>query len=227
MAKICYNVLRIKTNTVRRGMPRQSGETFSLGDKEIAVKFRGNSHYRNLRGGALSRNAYRSVARGRLLGEWRVILRCPLKLRKDIKMKAQLKILSVISLILLAVIVFVACDSGVPATGKWENAAYRKDAEFGEGAKTVVVKVVVEENEVSFTLRTDEVYLGDALLEHGLIEGEEGEFGIYIKKVNGILADYDIDRTYWGFYKSGEMMMTGVSFAEISDGEQYELVLES
>ena len=141
-------------------------------------------------------------------------------------MKAQLKILSAVSLILLAVIVFVACDSGVSATGKWQDATYRKDAEFGEGAKTVVVKVVVDEQAVSFTLRTDETYLGDALLEHGLIEGEMGEFGIYVKKVNGILADYDVDKTYWGFYKNGEMMMTGVSFAEISDGEQYELVLE-
>ena len=37
-------------------------------DKEIAVKICGNSHYRNLRGGALSRNAYRSAARGRLSG---------------------------------------------------------------------------------------------------------------------------------------------------------------
>ena len=40
-----------------------------LGDKEIAVKIRGNSHYRNLRGGAISRNAYRSAVRGRLLGK--------------------------------------------------------------------------------------------------------------------------------------------------------------
>ena len=141
-------------------------------------------------------------------------------------MKAQLKTLSVISLILLAVIVFVACDSGISATGKWQDATYRKDAEFGKGAKTVFVKVVVEEQTVSFTLHTDKTYLGDALLEHELIEGDMGEFGIYVKKVNGILADYDVDKTYWGFYKNGEMMMTGVSFAEISDGEQYELVLE-
>ena len=110
-------------------------------------------------------------------------------------MKAQLKILSAVSLILLAVIVFVACDSGVSATGKWQDTTYRKDAEFGEGAKTVVVKVVVEEQAVSFTLRTDETYLGDALLEHGLIEGDMGEFGIYVKKVNGLLADYDVDKT--------------------------------
>jgi hypothetical protein len=33
------------------------------------VKIRGNSHYRNLRGGAISRNAYRSAAREMLLGK--------------------------------------------------------------------------------------------------------------------------------------------------------------
>jgi hypothetical protein len=41
----------------------------SLRGKEIAVKIRGNSHYRNLRGGAISRNAYRSAAREMLLGK--------------------------------------------------------------------------------------------------------------------------------------------------------------
>jgi hypothetical protein len=45
------------------------GQKYLLGDKEIAVKIHGNSHYRNLRGGALSRNAYRSAARERLLGK--------------------------------------------------------------------------------------------------------------------------------------------------------------
>ena len=51
----------------------------SFGDKEIAVRIRGNSHYRNLCGGTLSRNAYRSVVRERFLGIRRVLLRCPLK----------------------------------------------------------------------------------------------------------------------------------------------------
>ena len=66
--------------------------------------------------------------------------------------------------------------------------------------------------------------LGDALSEHDLLEGEEGEFGLYVKKVNGILADYDIDKTYWGLYKNGEYLMTGVDTTEIADGEHYELV---
>ena len=39
-----------------------------------------------------------------------------------------------------------------------------------------------------------------------------------------MLADYDVDQTYWGFYQNGEYMMTGVDTTEFADGDQYELV---
>ena len=65
--------------------------------------------------------------------------------------------------------------------------------------------------------------MGDALLEHKLIDGEQSQFGMYIKKVNGIVADYDVDQTYWGFTKAEELMLVGVDSAEIADGEQSEL----
>jgi hypothetical protein len=122
---------------------------------------------------------------------------------------------------------FAACNTNkVDAEGRWADAIYLNDTEFGEGSKTVNVTVKAGDDEITFTIHSDERYLGDALLEHGLIDGDMGEFGIYIKKVNGILADYDNDKTYWGFYKSGEMMMVGVSGAEFADGDSYELVLE-
>ena len=59
-----------------------------------------------------------------------------------------------------------------------------------------------------------------------LIDGENGAYGLYIKLVNGIEADYDKDGTYWAFYKNGEMMMVGVDGAVIADGEHYELIKE-
>lgn len=130
-----------------------------------------------------------------------------------------------ISLVLLALLLllsFVACAT-VEKTGVWENATYRKDKEFGEGATTVTVKVEAEEQSVTFTIHTDKETLGDALLEHDLIAGEESEYGLYVKTVNGMLADYDVDQTYWAFTKGGEMMMVGVDGAEIADGESYEL----
>ena len=142
-------------------------------------------------------------------------------------MKTQSRVLSVVCVLMLVMLVFTACAEKVDASGKWADATYRSDKEFGEGSKTVTVTVKADENEVSFTIHSDKTYLADALLEHSLIEGEDSEFGLYVKKVNGILADYDVDKTYWGFYKNGEMMMVGVSQAEFADGESYELVLES
>ena len=131
----------------------------------------------------------------------------------------------------IAKVITTANDRKIPiavghsvATWTAENAAYTEDTELGEGEKTVVVEVKVEEYSVSFTIHTDKAILGDALFEHALIDGEEGPYGLYIKKVNGITADYDADQSYWAFYQNGEYMMTGVDTTEIIGGEHYELV---
>lgn len=134
----------------------------------------------------------------------------------------QTKRITLVLLALLMILSLVACAT-VEKTGAWENATYRKDKEFGEGAITVTVKVEAEEQSVTFTIHTDEKYLGDALLAHDLIAGEEGPYGLYVKTVNGIVADYDEDQSYWNFTKNGELMMVGVDGAEIADGESYEL----
>jgi len=106
--------------------------------------------------------------------------------------------------------------------GLWANATYLEDTSFGEGAKTVKVKVIVGEQSVTFTIKTDAKTLGEALIAHDLIAGDQGEFGLYIKFVNGIRADYDLDKRYWSFTKNGEYMMTGADMTEIADGECYE-----
>ena len=137
-----------------------------------------------------------------------------------------MKTITKIILMLLAAMMLcgtLAACADVEKTGAWEEATYTADKEFGKGAKTVTVLVTAEEQSLTFTLHTDKKTLGEVLLEHGLIEGEEGAFGLYVKKVNGILADYDVDQTYWSFTKGGELMMVGVDSAEIADGEQYEL----
>ena len=126
---------------------------------------------------------------------------------------------------LICIICLVSCNT-VEKAGLWENAEYLKDTEIGEGAKTVEVEVKAEDQSITFTIHTDKETLGAALLEHELISGEEGAFGLYVKFVNGIEADYDKDGTFWGFYKNGEMMLVGVDSAVIADGEHYELVKE-
>ena len=128
-----------------------------------------------------------------------------------------------ISALLILMLCLTACST-VDAEGLWENATYRRDKTFGNGEKTVTVEVKAGDDSVTFTIKTDKDTLGEALLEHGLIDGDQGAFGLYVKSVNGIVADYDIDKSYWSLYKDGEYSMTGVDTTKIADGEHYELV---
>ena len=131
----------------------------------------------------------------------------------------------ILSLLLILCLVLTLCAcSKTKAPDLWENALYTEDTELGQGAKTVTVQVQAEDKTVNFTIHTDSATLGEALMEHGLIAGEDSEFGLYVKQVNGITADYDVDQTYWGFYSGGEYMMSGVDTTEISGGESYELI---
>ena len=107
--------------------------------------------------------------------------------------------------------------------GLWEDADYIANTELGEGATTLTVKVKADEHQVIFTIHTDKATVGEAMQEHNLLEGEEGQYGLYVKKVNGILADYDVDQYYWAFYVNGEYAMTGVDATNIEEGVTYSL----
>ena len=129
-----------------------------------------------------------------------------------------------LALALLMLLCLASCGKSVEKTGVWENATYRQDKEFGKGAKTLVVEVKAEEQAVTFTIHTDKDTVGAALLEHELIAGEESAYGLYIKVVNGITADYDVDQSYWAFYVNGEYAMSGADMTEIDEGATYQFV---
>ena len=80
--------------------------------------------------------------------------------------------------------------------------------------------------ETSFTITTEKKLVGEALMDEGLLEGEDGPYGLYVKKVNGIVADYDVDGTYWAFYINGSYAMSGVDTTEIEDGATYSFKVE-
>ena len=104
-----------------------------------------------------------------------------------------------------------------------QNAVYTQDKTFGNGEKTVMVTVITDDNSVKFTLNTDKDTLGDALKEYGLIEGDNGSYGLYVKKVNGIRADYDSDKAYWAFFKDGSPLEAGVDSTQINSGDSFEI----
>ena len=98
---------------------------------------------------------------------------------------------------------------------------------LGKG-QTVFNFVVVDKDgtETKFEIHTDKPTVGEALLEIKLIEGEDGPYGLYVKTVNGITADYDVDQTYWAFYINGEMAMTGVDATNVEAGATYSFKVE-
>ena len=98
---------------------------------------------------------------------------------------------------------------------------------LGEGKTQFTFKVVDKDgNETVFEINTDQKTVGDALLELELIEGDAGDFGLYVKKVNGIVADYDVDQTYWAFYVNGEYAMSGVDTTDVEAGAEYAFKVE-
>ena len=55
----------------------------------------------------------------------------------------------------------------------------------------------------------------------GLGAGEDSEYGLYVKTVNGVTVDYDQDGKYWAFYVDGEYAATGVDSTDITAGATY------
>ena len=140
------------------------------------------------------------------------------KERKKTNMKQTIKS-SVALLLLLAIALTFACCK--ESTDPWESATYLEDTTLGEGSKTVLFEVTALERKVTFTVKTDKEILGDALLEVGLIEGDMESYGLYVKKVNGMRADYDKDGRYWALYENDEYALTGVDAVEIKEGVVY------
>ena len=133
-------------------------------------------------------------------------------------------------LLCMMLIVAMALTAGCGEKKQENNSSAGQEVsvnKLGEG-KTQFNFTVVDKDgkETAFDIHTDKTTVGDALLELGLIAGEEGAYGLYVKQVNGITADYDVDQTYWAFYVNGEYGMTGVDATDIEAGATYTFKVE-
>ena len=98
---------------------------------------------------------------------------------------------------------------------------------LGEGETVFRFTVTYQDGTTdSFEIHTDETTVGAALLKVGLIQGEEGAYGLYVKTVNGVTADYDADQTYWAFYVNGAYATAGVDSTEVTAGAEYGFKVE-
>lgn len=93
---------------------------------------------------------------------------------------------------------------------------------LGEGEISFNFAVVdVSGTKTLFEINTSKTTVGKALLDLGLIEGEEGAYGLYVKTVNGITLDYNTDGKYWAFYVDDEYAQTGVDSTNIEVDKTY------
>lgn len=148
------------------------------------------------------------------------------------KMKRTNKILSLILCIVLSVVMAlftVGCNDNTnkeAVTTKAETQATDNQV-LGEG-QTEFTFVVTDKDgkETKYEIHTDKTTVGEALLDLKLISGDDSEYGLYVKEVNGITADYDTDGTYWAFYVDGEYASAGVDQTTITPGSEYSFKVE-
>ena len=150
------------------------------------------------------------------------------------KMKSMKKLQSLF-LSMMLIVAMALCMTGCNGkknaaqadAAKQETVTQTEDNVLGEGAKQFEFVVVDKDgNAAEFEIHTDKETVGDALLEVELIAGEESEYGLYVKTVNGITADYDVDGTYWAFYVNDEYATSGVDTTAIAEGEVYSFKVE-
>lgn len=93
------------------------------------------------------------------------------------------------------------------------------------GAKKLDITVVHGDGtEKTFDIATDAETLDVALVENGIVEDNQSEWGLYILTADGETADESAQQ-WWCITKGGEMLNTGASDTVIQDGEAYELTL--
>lgn len=130
-------------------------------------------------------------------------------------MKKMLCLIGCVVLIAAMALTFTGCGGNSTTT-----------TEAGSKVSFTVVVTDPEGTETTFDVSTDKETVGEALLEEGLIAGEDSDYGLYVTTVNGITLDWEKDQMYWAFYIDGEYAQTGVDSTNVAEGTVYSFKAE-
>ena len=127
-------------------------------------------------------------------------------------------------LAMIAALLLTGCVEEI----KPSEPAKQESGTLGEGSTVFNISVIGSDGaQENFEIHTDKETVGEALLEVGLIDGEQGEYGLYVKTVNGETLDYNEDGKYWAFYIDDTYASTGVDATTIDSTQTYTLKAES
>ena len=94
-----------------------------------------------------------------------------------------------------------------------------------EGDKTFTLEVILADgSSTEHKVSTDAEFLGEALLNEGLIQGDSGDYGLFITTVDGVTANSD-NQEWWCLTVNNKEWMYGIDQTPATDGEHYELTL--
>ncbi len=142
-------------------------------------------------------------------------------------LKTVLSFILCIVLIAAVALFTTGCNDNQQETPETTTNAQAEAKVLGEGENKFSFTVTdIDGVSTEFEIHTDKKIVGEALLELGLIKGDDGPYGLYVKEANGISADYDKDGTYWAFYIDGEYAPKGVDMTTIEDGKTYSFKVE-
>lgn len=120
-------------------------------------------------------------------------------------------LLLVFAVLIAATVLCTACEQAEPQVG----------------TKTITVQIIVDgQDTVTKSITTDAAYLREALEEEKLIAGEESQYGLFVKTVNGVTVD-DAKQQWWCFTKGGADLFTGVDTTPIANGDAFEITLKT
>ncbi len=130
----------------------------------------------------------------------------------------EIRIFSLLLALLLAVSMLAGCAGN-------SNSSSQQGSAVSAAAKNITVKVVHKDgSEKEFAIAAEGETLREALEQEKLVEGEESEYGLFVKTVDGETVD-DGNQEWWCLTKGGEQVNTGVDGVKIADGDVYELTL--
>ena len=124
-------------------------------------------------------------------------------------MKKLQKIIAVIALVAAIFALAAGCEEEKPQAG----------------TKHVTVTVTYDDGHTKdFTYDTEESYLGPLLRNQELVTGHEDAGSFFIDGVDGLVADYSVNESWWKVLENGEQVLVGVDEIALKDGGTYQLV---
>ena len=135
--------------------------------------------------------------------------------------KKMLSLIACIVLIAAMALVTTGCSDNTEST-ETPDPSQLPVTVIGEG-ETVFYFIAVDLDGVmtKYEVHTNETTVGAALIGLELISGDMGEYGLYVKTVNGVTLDWDTHGKYWALYIGEEYALTGVDQVEIVPGTTY------